>query len=65
MKTINLKLPELGLFALTRVGLGVGLGLLLAPRLTPDARRGAGTALLVIGLLTTAPFAVRVFSRDE
>jgi hypothetical protein len=65
MKTIELKLPELGLFAITRVGLGVGLGLLLGPKLDEGARRGAGIALLVIGVLTTAPFAVKVFGNDD
>lgn len=65
MKTVELKLPELGLFAITRIGLGAGIGLLLSTQLKKDQRRAAGAALVLIGLLTTVPFAVRVWGSDD
>ena len=52
--------PEIILIAGTRVALGAGLGLLIAGRLSRDARRGAGLALLAVGALTTIPLAVEV-----
>jgi len=64
MKTIEWEIPEVGLFAITRVALGVGAGLLLSTKLEPEQRRAAGLALLAIGLATTLPFALRVFGED-
>ena len=64
MKTIELKLPELGLFAITRVGLGVGIGFLLSTQLDKEQRRAAGAALILIGVLTTVPFAMRVLGSE-
>jgi hypothetical protein len=64
MKTIELKLPELGLLAMTRVALGVGVGLLLSEKLDESQRKAAGLALIAIGVLTTLPFAVKVFGDD-
>jgi hypothetical protein len=63
MHARTLTIPELILLAGTRVALGVGLGLLIGERLAPDARRGAGWALLVVGALTTAPLVATVLSR--
>jgi len=65
MKTVELKLPEIGLLAMTRVAFGVGLGLLLSSKLDPRQQKAAGVALLLIGALTTVPFAVRFFADDE
>ncbi len=65
MKTIELKLPELGLFAITRVALGVGVGLLLSSKLALGQRRAAAAALILVGVLTTAPFALQVFGDDQ
>ena len=64
MKTIELKLPELGLLAMTRVALGVGLGLLLGSKLDERQRQAAGIALIAVGVVTTLPFAVKVFGDD-
>ena len=61
---IELKVPELGLFAITRVALGVGVGLLLSTKLKKRQRRAAGVALIVIGVITTVPFALQVFGDD-
>ena len=60
MKTIELKLPELALLAITRAALGAGVALLISPRLDDRQRRAAGVALVLVGLLTTAPFALQV-----
>ncbi len=59
-KRITLALPEIGLIAMTRGALGVGIGLLLSNGLQKDERRSAGLALLAIGVLTTIPILVRL-----
>ncbi len=59
MKTVTLKLPELGLLAITRVALGAGVALLISTKLDDCQGHAAGLALAIVGLLTTIPFAVR------
>jgi hypothetical protein len=56
----KLTIPEIALLAGTRVGLGMGIGLLLANFLTRDERRSAGLSLLVMGILTTIPIAMEI-----
>ena len=63
MIATELRLPELALLAGTRGMLGAGVGLLLADRLSEDQRKGIGWALMAIGVLTTVPLAMIVFSR--
>ena len=63
MKERSLTLPEIGLIAGTRVALGVGIGLLISGKLNKDQRRGAGWALLGIGLLSRIPIAVGVIGK--
>ncbi len=53
-------MPDLALIAGTRIALGVGIGLLLANKLNEDRRKGAGWALLAVGLVTTAPLVMKV-----
>jgi len=65
MKTIELKLPEIGLLAMTRAAFGAGVGLLLSSKLDERERRAAGIALVLIGILTTVPFAVHFFSEED
>jgi hypothetical protein len=65
MKTIELKLPELALLAITRAALGAGVALLISPKLDDRQRRAAGLALVLVGLLTTVPFALQVFDRRD
>ena len=65
MKTSEVDIPEILLIGLTRVALGAGLGLLLADKLSRDARKGAGWALLAIGVLSTGPLALDVLSKAE
>lgn len=57
--------PEIALFGGTRVALGIGIGLLIAGRFSPDQRKGAGIALTVMGALTTIPLAVQAISRAK
>jgi hypothetical protein len=54
---VTLALPEIGLIAMTRGALGVGIGLLLSKGLEKDERRSAG---LAVGVLTTIPIALRL-----
>jgi len=63
MIATELLLPELALLAGTRGMLGAGVALLLADKLSEDKRKGVGWALLAIGVLSTIPLAMIVFSR--
>jgi hypothetical protein len=51
------------LIAGTRVALGAGLGLLISGRLNRDQRKGAGWALLAVGVLTTIPIVKGALSK--
>jgi hypothetical protein len=59
----TLTIPEIALIAGTRVAFGVGLGLLLARKLAPDTRKGAGCALLAVGALSTIPIVLGILGR--
>lgn len=61
----ELTIPEIILIAGTRVALGAGLGLLIADKLRPDTRKGAGWALLALGVLTTVPLVLDVLGPCE
>jgi hypothetical protein len=63
MREKTLTLPEIGWIASTRVMLGLGIGFLLADRLSKDQRKGAGWSLLGVGALTTIPVLVHVLSK--
>jgi hypothetical protein len=65
MKERILTIPELILIAGTRVALGVGIGLLLADKLTDNERRAAGWALVAVGALTTVPLAMNILGKSE
>jgi hypothetical protein len=60
VKRISLALPEIGLIAMTRGALGVGIGLLLANGLEKDEQRSAALSLLAVGVLTTIPIVLRL-----
>jgi hypothetical protein len=64
MRSTQISLPELALIAVTRAGLGAGLGLLLANRMTEDQRKAAGWALLIGGAAATLPLAIDVLNRS-
>jgi hypothetical protein len=65
MREKAVTVPELMLIAGTRMALGAGLGLLFGEKLTPDARKGAGWALLAIGALSTVPIMIGVLCKPE
>jgi hypothetical protein len=60
MKEKKLTVPDIGLIAITRVILGVGIGLLLSAKLHQEQRKGIGWTLLAVGVLTTIPIAANV-----
>lgn len=63
MRERNMSIPDLILFAATRVAFGVGLGMLLSSRFNRDIRKGAGWALIAVGALTTFPIMAGVAHR--
>ena len=65
MKERGLTIPEIMLIAGTRMALGAGLGLLIADKLSPDARKGAGWALLTIGALSSVPILMDVLGKPQ
>ena len=65
MRERTLTIPEIMLIVGTRVALGIGLGLLIADKLSRDARKGAGCALLAVGALSTIPLAMDVLGKPE
>ncbi len=65
MKTIDLRMPELGLFAITRAAFGIGVGLLLSSKLGERQRKAAGIALVLLGAITTIPFAITFLREDS
>jgi hypothetical protein len=65
MRERGLTIPEIMLIGGTRVALGVGLGLLIADRLTHDTRKGAGWALLAVGALSSIPLVIDVLGKPD
>jgi hypothetical protein len=65
MRETRISLPELGMVAMTRGALGVGIGLLLSGWLGGSARRAVGWALVVTGALTTIPIALEVLHKTR
>ena len=65
MKERTLTMPEIMLIAGTRIALGAGIGLLLADKLNEDNRKGAGWALLAVGVLTTIPLVMNVLGKSS
>ncbi len=65
MKEKNVTIPDLALIAGTRIALGVGIGLLLSDKLNGDNRKGAGWALLAVGVLTTIPLVMNVLGKNS
>ena len=63
MREIEIPIPEIGLIAVTRAALGVGIGLLIADQMSCQQRKAAGMALVAIGALTTIPLAIDVLGR--
>jgi hypothetical protein len=63
MKQKTLTLPEIILIAGTRVALGAGIGFLISDKLKRDQRRGAGWALLGVGVVTSIPLALGIIGK--
>jgi hypothetical protein len=64
-KKLTVTLPELIFIAATRGAIGVGIGLMLANRLTERQRKAIGLPLFIGGVLSTIPIALHVFSKKE
>ena len=63
MKSSEMTLPELALLAGTRGMLGAGVALLVSSKLNNDQRKAVGWTLFLIGLISTIPLAIDVFSK--
>ena len=63
MKSTEVTLPELALIAGTRGMLGAGVALLISSKLNSDQRKAVGWTLFLIGLISTVPLAINVFSK--
>ena len=56
-------LPVSGTIGLSQAAAGLGLGLLIADKLSGESRRRAGSVLLIAGALALAPVIASVVSR--
>jgi hypothetical protein len=65
MRNVKLSMPEVALIAGTRVALGAGIALLLAGRLSREQRKAAGTALTLVGVISTVPILMEVLANRE
>ena len=61
---VPVKLFELPLIAVTRVALGLGIGLLVGDRFNPQERRVLGKTLTLVGALSTIPLAFDVLKNS-
>jgi len=65
MRERTLTIPEIAMIAGTRAAFGAGLGLLLAEKLSPDTRKGAACALLIVGALSTIPIVLGILGKPQ
>lgn len=65
MRSVSLRIPEIGFIAGTRAAFGAGLGLILADRLNRRQRKSVGWVLLTIGAVTTIPVVVNVVRKAK
>jgi len=65
MRMRSISLPEIALIAGSRAALGVGVGLLVAHRLSAEQRRAVGWTLLAVGVASTFPLAAQVVFRGD
>ena len=57
----SVTVPEIALIGATRGALGFGAGLLLANKFKREQRKLLGWTLLVMGIASTIPIAMRIF----
>ncbi len=60
----TLTIPDIGFIALTRVALGVGIGVLISGGFDRDLRKAVGWALVGVGGVTTIPILMRVLGKQ-
>ena len=65
MKERMISVPELVLLAGTRVALGAGIGLLVSQKMNRDQKKGAGWALVGLGVATTIPLLFEIGGKDR
>ena len=65
MKQHEVTVPQIGLIAGTRAMLGAGMALLLSEKLTAEQRPAIGWTLVAVGVLTTIPLVLQLFSEAE
>lgn len=65
MREIRLSPPQFALIGVTRGLFGLGVGLLLSGRLRKRRRRIAGSALALIGLLSTIPLSIQLIAKQR
>ena len=56
---------DVALIAITRGAMGLGVGLLIARKLTAESCRAAGWALFAVGAATTIPLMTQVFASSS
>ena len=61
----NITLPDFILWTGTRVALGAGIGMLISRRLSKDAMKAAGLALVLVGGLTTIPLGIAILAKKS
>jgi hypothetical protein len=63
MKARALTFPEIGQISATRFVLGAGIGILVSGKFNKDERKGAGLALLAVGILTSIPIGLAILAK--
>ena len=58
----NMSLPRLAVIGATRGLLGMGAGLLASKRMSNKRRTNLGRALVALGVISTVPLAMSIFS---
>jgi hypothetical protein len=65
MNERRVNLSDILLIGATRGMLGAGIALLAAGKLSDEQRRAIGRTLVVVGVVTTIPLAMRVFAQPS
>ena len=63
MRETRISVVELGLMGATRALLGLGVGILIARHIARDRHSAVGGTLVILGALSTIPFAIRLLKR--